>query len=288
MNIGGFTLIRRKKMPTKYILLAMTLLCLVLIILTWESRSEISPVESSISYVVVPMQKGINVFGDWVIDKVNFVKNINSLEQMNSDLTEEVDKLRYENKILQQDKTELERLRNLYELDKKYPSYPKIGASIISKDASNWYNVFTIDKGEKHGLKVNMVVIAGNGLVGHIFQVGPGFAKVRTIIEDTSRVSAKIFRTGDTCIVEGEKEYAGYCKVDFIDESANVIVGDEIVTSNLSDVYPPGILIGTIKEITENPNHLNKSAIIEPAVDFKHLEEVLVINQVWREEQNEE
>lgn len=265
----------------------MTLLCLVFIIFTWEARSEISAVEKSVSYVVVPMQKGVNIFGDWIIDKIDFVKNVNSLEKMNSDLTEEVDKLRYENKILEQGKTELERLRNLYALDKKYPSYPKIGASIISKDPGNWYDGFTIDKGTNDGLKINMVVMAGNGLVGHIFQVGPGFAKVKTIIDDSSRVSAKIFRTSDTCIVEGEKEYAGYCKVEFIDESANIIVGDEIVTSHLSDVYPPGILIGTIKEINENPNQLNKSAVIEPAVDFKHLEEVLVINQVWKEKLKE-
>lgn len=261
----------------------MTLLCLVLIILTWENRSEVSAVEKSVSYVVVPMQKGVNVFGDWVIDKVDFVKNINRLEAVNIDLTEEVDKLRYENKILQQDKTELERLRNLYELDKKYPSYPKIGASVIGKDPGNWYDVFRIDKGTNDGLKVNMVVLAGNGLVGHIFEVGPGYSKVKTIIDDSSRVSGKIFRTSDTCIVEGEKEYAGYCKVNFIDESANIVVGDEIVTSHLSEIYPPGILIGTIKEINENPNQLNKSAVIEPAVDFKHLEEVLVINQVWKE-----
>ncbi len=265
----------------------MTLLCLVLIIFTWENRTEVSAVEKSVSYVVVPIQKGVNVFGDWVIDKINFVKNINSLEEMNSDLAREVDKLRYENKNLQQDKAELERLRNLYELDKKYPSYPKIGASIINKDPSNWYNVFVIDKGTNDGLKVDMVVIAGNGLVGHIFEVGPGYAKVITIIDDSSRVSAKIFRTSDTCIVQGEKEYAGYNKVEFIDESAKIIVGDEIVTSHLSDVYPPGILIGTIREINENPNLLNKSAVIEPAVDFKHLEEVLVINQVWKEELKE-
>jgi rod shape-determining protein MreC len=252
-------------------------------VLTWGTRSKVSPIEDSIAYVVVPVQKGVNVLGDWVIDKVDFVKNVNSLEAINKELNEEVNKLRYENKILQQDKIELDRLRNLYELDKKYPSYPKIGASIIAKEPGNWYNVFELDKGTKDGLKVNMVVMAGNGLVGHIFEVGTNYAKVRSIIDDSSKVSAKILRTSDTCIVQGEKQYSGYCKVDFIEGSANIINGDEIVTSHLSEIYPPGILIGTIKEIKESSNKLNKSAIIEPVVDFKHLEEVLVINQVWKE-----
>ncbi|GMQ64989.1 rod shape-determining protein MreC [Vallitalea maricola] len=276
-------MLKKKKFQVKYILLLMTLICLVLIIFTWESRSKVSPVENSIACVVVPIQKGVNVFGDWVIDKVNFVKNINSLESMNKELQDEVDKLRYENKILQQDKIELDRLRDLYELDKKYPSYPKIGASVIGKDAGNWYNVFELDKGTDDGLKVNMVVIAGNGLVGHIFEVGKNYAKVKSIIDDSSKVSAKILRTSDTCVVQGEKQFSGSCKVDFIEGSASVIKGDEIVTSHLSEIYPPGILIGTIKDIKENPNKLNKSAIIEPVVDFKHLEEVLVINQVWKE-----
>lgn len=274
---------RRKKMPIKYIMLFMTIVCLVLMIITWESRQEISSVEKSFSYVIVPVQKGVNVFGDWVIDKVNFIKNINELETMNTALSEEVNKLRYENKILQQDKIELDRLRNLYELDNAYPSYPKTGASIIGFDPGNWYNIFIIDKGTNEGLEVNMVVLAGNGLVGHIIEVGPNYSKVLSIIDDSSKLSAKILRTSDICIVRGEKQLQGNCQVDFIEESANIIIGDEIVTSHLSDIYPPGILIGKIREIKPNADNLTKSGIIEPVVDFKHLEQVLVIKQVWKE-----
>lgn len=279
---------RRNKFPTKIIILSITLFCLLLIIITWETRSQVSSIEKSISYVVIPMQRGVNVFGDYVKDKITFVKNINELELLNENLQEEVDKLRYENKLLQQDKLELDHLRQLYQLDKKYPDYPTVGASVIGKDPGNWYNIFLIDKGDNNGIKVNMVVLAGNGLVGRIVEVGPNYSKVLSIIDDTSNVSSKILRTSDLCIVEGDKQYAdlGYTRVEYIQETANVILGDEIVTSHLSDIYPPGILIGTIKEIKQDSHELTKYGILEPVVDFQHLEEVLIIKQVWKDRAN--
>lgn len=279
---------RRNKFPTRIIILSITLFCLLLIIITWETRSQVSSIEKSISYVVIPMQRGVNVFGDYVKDKITFVKNINELELLNENLQEEVDKLRYENKLLQQDKLELDHLRQLYQLDKKYPDYPTVGASVIGKDPGNWYNIFLIDKGDNNGIKVNMVVLAGNGLVGRIVEVGPNYSKVLSIIDDTSNVSSKILRTSDLCIVEGDKQYAdlGYTRVEYIQETANVILGDEIVTSHLSDIYPPGILIGTIKEIKQDSHELTKYGILEPVVDFQHLEEVLIIKQVWKDRAN--
>lgn len=277
-------MIRRKSYPAKNILIGITILCLVAIIFTWESRSSISPLEKTLAYVIVPVQDGVNTFGDWLGDKVQFIKDIKDLEQINVTLQTELDQLRYDNKILQMDKTELERLRELYTLDKRYADYPKIGAQVIGKDPSNWYKTFMINKGEKDGLKVNMVVLSGEGLVGHITEVGPNFAKVQSIIDDTCNVSAKIMRSSDLCIVKGDQSLVSdeaYCRVDYIEDRANIVVGDEVVTSHLGSIYPQGILIGKIKEIENETTKMTRTAILEPAVDFKHLEEVLVINQVW-------
>lgn len=281
---------RRKGLQTKNMVIGLTLLCVVSIIFTWESRSKVTPMESAIAYVIVPVQSGVNVFGDWLKEKVQFVKDIRDLERINDSLQTQVDKLQYENKILEQDKVELERLRTLYELDKRYADYPKIGAQVIGKDPGNWYNIFMINKGSDNGLQVNMVVLSGNGLVGHITDVGPNFAKVQTIITDTCNVSSKVMRTSDLCVVKGDQTLvsdAAFCRVDYLADDANIVVGDEIVTSHLSDIYPPGILLGTIMEIDDNPDGMTKSAILTPAVDFKHLEEVLVINQVFEKTQEE-
>jgi len=277
-------MIRRKSYPTKNILIGITLLCLVAIIFTWESRSSISPFEKTLAFIVIPTQNGVNTFGDWLGDKVQFLKDIKDLEEINKELQTELDQLRYDNKILQMDKTELERLRELYTLDKRYADYPKIGAQVIGKDPSNWYKTFMINKGEKDGLKVNMVVLSGEGLVGHITEVGPNFAKVQSIIDDTCNVSAKIMRSSDLCIVKGDQTLVSdeaYARVAYIEEQANIVVGDEVVTSHLGSIYPQGILIGKIVEIESESTKMTRTAVLEPAVDFKHLEEVLVINQVW-------
>jgi rod shape-determining protein MreC len=275
---------RSNQLSIKNILLIITVVCIVLIIFSWDSREEISPVEKSFAYVVVPVFNGVNVFGDWLSNQYEFLTNINDLEVMNQELTDEIDELKYENKILEQDSVELERLRELYELDQRYAQFPKIGAQVIGKDAGNWYNTFIINKGSDDGLAVNMVVLAGNGLAGHIIEVGPNYAKVQSIINDTSAVSAKIMRTSDLCVVEGDQTLVNeeaFCRIEYIQDDASIIKGDEILTSHLGKIYPPGILIGTVIEIEEDPHTMTKNAILEPVVDFQHLEEVLVITNVF-------
>lgn len=274
---------RRSKFSSQNIVAGITVLFLFIIILTWETRDEVSPVENSITYVIIPVQKGVTYFGDWLVDRVDFIKNINELETQNMALTEQVDQLTYENSILDQSKDELEDLRELYELDQRYADYPKIGARVIAKDPGNWYSVFTIDKGSDDAIEVDMVVMAGAGLVGRVFEVAPTYAKVRAIIDDTSSVSGMIERTKDLCTIRGDLTLfnEGLISVEYIDDSVNVIEGDMISTSHLGEVYPPGILIGEIIRVDDEPNKMSQSAYLRPVVDFKHLENVLVINQLW-------
>lgn len=270
---------RQSRFTIKNLLLIIIVICSITIVMTWEVRQKTSPVEQSMTYVIIPFQKGVTYFGDWVKDKVEFVREVNELETINNDLTEEVDQLRYENRLLELDKLELDRLRKLYELDQQYADYPKTGARVIGKDPGNWYEVFIIDKGSDDDIEVNMVVMAGSGLVGRIIEVGPNYSKVRSIIDDTSSVSAKVLRTSDICTVSGDKILgdAGNALVEDIDESVNIKEGDEIVTSHLGVYYPPGILIGTVTSIETDPNKLTKTAVLKPVVDFKHMDEVLVI-----------
>ncbi|MCF8020357.1 MAG: rod shape-determining protein MreC [Vallitaleaceae bacterium] len=275
---------RRRRFTSQKIMTGISVLFLFLMILTWETRTEITPIEKSVAYVVIPVQKGVTYFGDWLVGSVNFIKNINELEQLNIALNEEVNQLTYENKILDQSKSELERLRTLYELDQRYADYPKTGSRVISKDPGNWYHVFTIDKGESAGFKPDMVVMSGAGLLGKIIEVGPNYSKVRSIIDDKSSVSAFIVRTEDLCIVKGDLTLYndGLLRVEYIGEDVNLIIGDEVTTSHLGEVYPPGILIGHIVEIENNPNRLTQVAYLKPVVDFKHMDEVLVIKRLWR------
>ncbi|MBN2221572.1 MAG: rod shape-determining protein MreC [Vallitaleaceae bacterium] len=270
---------RHSRITTKTVLIIISVVCLLSMVLTFETRTRTSYIEQSVTSVIIPFQKGVTYFGDWIRARVEFLTNINELDKINEDLLTEVSQLRYENKLLESDKLELERLRELFELDKRYADFPKTGARVIGKDPGSWYDVFIIDKGSDDQIEVNMVVMAGNGLVGRIIEVAPNYAKVRSIIDDTSSVSGKILRTSDLCTVSGEKKLGddGLCLVEYIENDSNIVVGDEIVTSHLGKIYPPGILIGTIRTIENNPDKLTKTAVLEPVVDFKHLEEVLVI-----------
>lgn len=270
---------RHTRITTKTVMILISVVCILSMILTFETRTSTSYVEQSITSVIIPFQKGITYFGDWLRGRIEFLTTINDLDEINEELLTEVSQLRYENKLLESDKLELERLRALYELDKRYADFPKTGARVIGKDPGSWYDVFIIDKGSDDQIEVNMVVMAGNGLVGRIIEVAPNYAKVRSIIDDTSSVSGKILRTSDLCTVSGDKRLGddGLCLVEYIENDSNIVVGDEIVTSHLGKIYPPGILIGTIRSIENNPDKLTKTAVLEPVVDFKHLEEVLVI-----------
>lgn len=272
-----------RRISSTNVVVAIAVIFFFMIILTWETRQRVSPMEQSVSYVVIPLQKGVTYFSDWFVGKVDFFRNINDLEAQNKVLQQQVDKLTYDNQILEQSKMELQRLRALQELDDLYAEYPKTGARVIGKDPGNWYSVFTIDKGSRDGIEVDMVVMAGAGLVGKIIEVGPGYAKVRSIIDDTSSVSGNVVRTTDLCTVRGDLTLfnEGYLTVDYISDDINLVVNDEIITSHLGTVYPPGILIGEVIKVEDNPTTLTQQAYIKPFVDFSHLQEVLVINERW-------
>ena len=155
---------------------------------------------------------------------------------------------------------------------------------MIAKGTSNWINTFTIDKGSKDGIKADMNVIAGSGLVGIVTDVGKNYAVVRSIIDDNSNVSGMMLSTNDNCIVSGnlksmtESNMILFSNLEDVDHK--VSTGESVITSNISDKYLPGLLIGYVTEVTDDNNNLSISGKITPVVDFKHLQDLLVITQL--------
>ena len=178
----------------------------------------------------------------------------------NENLKAQIDSLTEQNNKLIQDQTEYVRLQQMYNLDQQYTEYPKIAAEIISKDPGNWYDTFVINKGSNDGIQKDMNVIADGGLVGLVEEVSSNSATVRSIIDDSSSVSAMTASTSDTCIVSGDLRLISDGKLAFsqLNTTDTVAEGEKIVTSNISDKYLRGILIGYVSEITEDSNHLTK------------------------------
>ena len=263
-------------------LIILTIICISAIALTVSDLVPTAPVKEAASVFVVPFQKGINSIGGWFKGVSDSLKSSDELNQRIDELEEEVASLEEENLLLARGQQELQRLRELYDTDTSYAQYEKVAANVISKDPGNWYSSFIIDKGSNDGIEVDMNVIAAGGRVGLVTEVGSNWASVRTIIDDSSSVSAMTVTTEDTCIVNGDLTLIdeGLLYFDQMNTQENVVAGEQIVTSHISDKYLPGILIGNIYEINEDSNHLTKTGYILPAVDFSSIQEVLVIKEL--------
>lgn len=266
----------------KHLLIGSVILCFVLIFVSFRFSEEIAPVKTAVGNVISPMQNGINQIGYSISSQFNKFTTMSKLLEENKSLKEQYDAMSYENKMLWQDKYELDRLRDLYVLDKKYADYPKVAARVISDDPNNWYYRFSINKGSKDGIAVGMNVIAGNGLVGIIEEVNTNYSKVRTIIDDDSYVRGMFLKTSDICTVKGDLQLYdnGVIAVEHINKDADIQDGYEVVTSHNSDKYLQGILIGYVSDIKLDSNGLTKVAYLKPAVNFEHLQEVLIITEL--------
>lgn len=266
----------------KILIFTLTLLCIAVLILSVAVKDFSKPFKSVAGMIVIPLQEGANSMGGWFTDKSDLLKSVKELKKENDKLKLQVDELTEENSLLAQNKYELTRLRNMYQLDKDYSSLKKIGARVIGKDTGNFFNIFTINKGARDGIKEDMNVISDGGLVGIIYEVGENYSKVRSIIDDESSVSVSFANTSDTGIASGDLKLIedGVMNITEIVKEAKVSEGDMVVTSRISNKFLPGILVGYVTEVSKDSNELTQSGKIVPVVDFQHIDEVLVITEL--------
>jgi rod shape-determining protein MreC len=274
----------------KYILVIIVVACVVLMLVSFKFQEKMTPVRSAIGNVITPMQNGINKVGAKIAEQIEYINTVKNLVDENKELKKQIEQLSSENKLLQHDKYELENFRKLYDLDGQYESYPKVTARVVSSGNDNWYNTFIIDKGSDDGLAVNMNVMAGDGLVGIITDVNKSYSRVRSIIDDASNVAGTFLKTSDGCIVSGNLSLMneGVIEITDIKGTANVKDGYAVVTSQISDKYLPGILIGYVKDIKRDSSNITQTGRLMPAADFSKLNMVLVITQVKDSEDLEE
>lgn len=270
----------RIHLKSKHLLVIMTMFCVSAIVATFASGITTAPLTNAAGMILIPFENSISSISKWLGDVQKNFQDKQDLIAENEKLLAEIDHLTTQNNNLLQDQTELERLKELYNLDEEYSDYPKIAARIISKDPGNWYDNFTINRGSEDGVRVDNNVIAGKGLVGIVTAVGPHWATVRSIIDDSSNVSSMTIGTSDNCIVTGNLELIDEGKLSFeqlYDKEGKVTIGERIVTSNISEKYLEGLFIGYVSEIWQETNNLTKAGTIVTPVDFQHLRDVFVI-----------
>lgn len=151
-------------------------------------------------------------------------------------------------------------------------------ARVVGKDATNWFKTIVLDRGSLEGIRRNQPALAPDGLVGRVVEVTPTSARVQLLTDPVSAVGGLIQRTRVTGIVSGN--LGAGARVRYLPLMADVIVGDEVVTSGMGGVFPKGILIGRIASVERKSGALFQEASLQSAVDLSRLEEVLILTNL--------
>ncbi len=266
----------------RYILIGLTVFCILLIGVTAINDQWLAPLRTGVGYILIPIQSGVNRVGISIYQELSDYGQLKTALEENRRLQSEIDRLIEENNRLTAEQYELQRLRELYDLDQEYMQYEKTAARVIANDSGDWFQVFRVDKGSADGIQVGSNVLAGGGLAGIVTDVGAHYATVRSIIDDSSRVSAMAVQSGETCFVAGDLTLYkdGRLRITNIKKGGDVKEGDRIVTSNISSRFLPGILVGYAVDVSIDSNQLTSSGYLIPAARFNNLQEVLIITDV--------
>lgn len=266
----------------RYILLFCTIILIFLIFLSYKFGNLIMPVKTGINSAITPVQKGITVVGKYLVNIRDNFKDADTLRKENAALQADYDELLAKYNAKMTDSYELEQLKTLFELKNKYSDYDTVGAHVIASDTIGYNSKFTIDKGSNDGITKDMNVIAKNGLVGIVTEVGSNYSIVRSIVDDNSYVASTILKASDSCMVRGDLKLMdeGHILVYDIPLSSEVANNFQVVTSKESTKYLPNLLIGYISNVTVSSDGLTKVAYLTPVVDFARLDAVLVITTV--------
>lgn len=189
-------------------------------------------------------------------------------------LQNEIDAYRMENSRYREMLATHQRLQALLKFKERIDE-PAVAAQVIARDPTGWFRSVIIDKGKRSGLKWDMPVVNASGVVGRVVSVSAHYAKVLLIIDQNSAVDCLDQRTRDRGMVKGLSTEV--CEMDYVAESAGVAEGDLVVTSGLGGVFPKGLPVGIISNVSKRPGEFFKHVEVLPSVDFSKLEEVLVV-----------
>lgn len=266
--------------------IAMAVIIALTVILAALSAKGINPISQVVNQVITPVESQTLKVITPLKKVFSYVGKMQEYEAENQRLKKENIKLTSELKDISLYKEENERLRKLLEINDNY-EYDTVAARVVSYETDNWFSYITIDKGTSNGIDISDTVVTADGLLGQVTDVGKNWAKISTVINSESSAGVRITRTGEIGILEGDTALSKSrkSKLGFLMANASIIAGDILETSGLGGIYPPGILIGKVSEISKDNMGRLDYAIIEPFVNFDKLYEVLVITD-WSVEES--
>lgn len=239
-------------------------------------------VRNVLGTVATPFRAVGNLFCNAVEGFGKQFRSVAELEKRNTALEEENRALREQLEQAERLEAENARLRDYLGMKAAYPTFTLEEGTVIGHEGENYLTVLTLNRGSIHGIQVNMAVITKDGIVGCVSEVGLTWCKVSTILEDARSVGVLAPRSGASGILTGEYTYRenGSCRLTFLDgdaRSADVRAGDRVETSGLGAVYPAGLTVGTVTELTADAATRSLIATVRPAVDFSSLSYVMIV-----------
>lgn len=266
------------------ILVALILMLYVMESTNWQ-RGDMVPFGKPLREITAPFQRAVDKSSDAFKSWTGYFTENESLRQEVTELEKQLDQ--YTGLLQKQKDIEAENLRLSLALDFKSQHRNQLDlvlAQVIGRDPSNWNQRIILDQGSDDGVTVDMAVMTSVGLVGKTIAVTPNTSVVMLMIDPESSVGARIM---ENRITPGAVQGTGSTdkmQMVHLAHDEEIKVGDTVITSGFSRVYPKGIMIGTVTEVFEDPNGLTKKVELQPFVDFSRLEEVFVVRQVWVED----
>lgn len=265
---------------TVTIIAVMVLLLLVLI--TSGDRT-VTWVESAIGTVTTPIQTLAQTVSNAIVKGVRELFNTTDADKENASLKAHIAELEVAVESYEELRQENERMKKLLNYADTLDNTKYVTATVIANSNTVWFDMFTLNAGRKNGIEPGDPVVTGDGLVGTVTDVGATWCKVRAIIDGDSKVGVIVERSRDNGFIRGTlKAGSGSDDLElyFLPSGSDLTPGDVIVTNGLgSSSIPKGITVGTVSEVMRvsgtGTNETN--AVVIPAVDFLHLEDVMVL-----------
>ena len=273
----------RKKHPLLFTILqrGIILLLLAMMILTAYSQSaglQISP-EGMMARIITPLQSVVSGATQAVSNYLYRIKLRRNIEYEYNQLKAQNDELVLRSLLYEELEEENTQLRALLgEYDARAEMNPVL-ARVIASESGNYFSTFTINKGKNDGVDTQMAVITSEGLIGYTYEVFDTTAKVITVIDDQASLAALIESSRDQGAVKGTLGSTGepLCRMYYLSADSVPRPGDRVITSGVGVSFPKGLLIGYVRESTRAIEDNKHYIVVEPAADFEHIENVLVL-----------
>jgi len=224
--------------------------------------------------VAAPVQKAVAVPIEAIRDAFSRYVALVDTKTENEQLKAQVYALEEANLQLREALVASGRLQRIAEMRERY-EIPMLPAELVGVDGSPWFRSVLVDRGRVHGIRSGMPVISEQGLVGLVTATSSRTAKATVVLDRQTAIDGVVQRSRARGIVRGKG--ASELGFEFVARGSDVQVGDQVLTSGLDGVYPKGLQIGTIREMSAPGARLLQEATIEPSVDFGRLEQVFIM-----------